>query len=52
MGMITALELLIGLVVALLVPGLVWSTVIPGLLKVLRRQASTKRSTPSGSIEV
>jgi hypothetical protein len=52
MGIVSALELLIGVVVALLVPALVWSAVIPGLVKVLRRRAIIKRSTPSGSIEV
>jgi hypothetical protein len=52
MGMSATLELVIGVVVALFVPALVWLTVIVGLLKVLRRRAITERTTPSGSIEV
>jgi hypothetical protein len=46
------LELLIGLVVVLSAPALVWSAVIVGLVKVGRRRAAARRPTPSGSTEL
>jgi hypothetical protein len=46
------LELLIGLVIALSAPVLVWSTVVVGLVKVHRRRALTRRAASSEPVGV